>query len=47
MDVADKMDKNAIRDLIDEFKSGLIAKASKKNWEVVVLELYTNIIIIV
>lgn len=47
VDVADKMDKNAIRDLIDEFKSGLIAKASKKNWEVVVLELYTNIIIIV
>ncbi len=27
-DVADKMDKNAIRDLIDEFKSGLIAKAT-------------------
>ena len=28
VDVADKMDKNAIRDLIDEFKSGLIAKAT-------------------
>ena len=27
-DVADKMDKNAIIDLIDEFKSGLIAKAT-------------------
>ena len=28
VDVADKMDKDAIRDLIDEFKSGLIAKAT-------------------
>lgn len=28
VDVADKMDKNAIRDLIDEFKSDLIAKAT-------------------